>query len=103
MNKEEILSKSRQSNKDEGLEYIENKGRKIGYLIFVCVCFFIGIFNAFIGQKNDAIVALFWTFGLAENIVKYQFTHEKKNLIWAIIFLISTIFSLTNFVLSSLR
>ncbi|MCC0783734.1 hypothetical protein IR152_11685 [Clostridioides sp. ES-S-0108-01] len=103
MNREEILSKSRQSNRDEGLEYIENKGRKVGYSIFVCVCFFIEIFNAFTGQKNDAILALFWTFGLSENIIKYQFTHEKKNLIWAIIFLISTIFSLTNFVLSSLR
>ncbi|MBY2477070.1 DUF6442 family protein [Clostridioides difficile] len=103
MNKEEILSKSRQSNKDEGLEYIENKGRKIGYSIFICIFAFIVIFNAFIGQKNDAVSALFCTFGLAENIAKYQFTHEKKNLIWAIIFLITTIFLLTNFVLSSLR
>lgn len=103
MNKEEILSKSRQSNKDEGLEYIENKGRKIGYLIFICIFAFIVIFNAFIGQKSDAVSALFWTFGVAENITKYQFTHEKKNLILAIGFLITTIFSLTNFVLSSLR
>ncbi|CZR95588.1 MULTISPECIES: DUF6442 family protein [Clostridioides] len=103
MNKEEILSKSRQSNKDEGLEYIENKGRKIGYSIFTCVFAFIVIFNTFIGQKSDAVSALFWTFGLAENIAKYQFTHEKKNLILAIGFLITTIFSLTNFVLSSLR
>lgn len=102
MNKEEILSKSRQSTKDEGLEYIENKGRKIGYSIFICVFAFIVIFNAFIGQKSDAVSALFWTFGLAENIAKYQFTHEKKNLILSIGFLITTIFSLTNFVLSSL-
>lgn len=103
MNKEEILNKSRQSKKDEGLEYIENKGRKIGYIAFIFVFSFIIIFNALVGQKSDAIGALFWTFMVAENIAKYQFTHDRKNLIAAIGFSILTIFLLINFVLASLR
>lgn len=103
MNKEEILNKSRQSKKDEGLEYVENKGRKIGYIAFTCVFCFITIFNIFIGQKNDAMLALFWTFIVAENIAKFQFTHDIKNLIVAIGFSILTILSLIDFVSTSLR
>lgn len=103
MNKEDILNKSRQSRKDEGLEYVENKGRKIGYIAFTCVFFFIVIFNAFIGRKSYAVAALFWTFIVGENIAKYQFTHEKKHIFLATFSSILTILSLINFVLASLR
>lgn len=103
MNKEEILNKSRQSNNDEWLEYIENKWRKIGYSIFAGVSFFILIFSFFTGQENDAVFALVWTFGAAENTVKYQFTRDKGNLILAVASLILTILSLINFVSASLR
>ncbi|MCC0704924.1 hypothetical protein IC213_17840 [Clostridioides sp. ES-S-0049-02] len=102
MNKEEILNKSRQS-KDEGLEYVENKGRKIGYIAFTCVFCFIVIFNAFIGQKSYTVAALFWTFIVAESIAKYQFTRKKQYIFVATFSLIVTITSLINFVSASLR
>lgn len=41
MNKDEILAKSRRENKDEGMENIENKGRKAGITalsINFCLC-----------------------------------------------------------------
>ncbi|MCC0638340.1 MULTISPECIES: DUF6442 family protein [unclassified Clostridioides] len=103
MNKEEILNKSRQSRKDEGLEYVENKGRKIGYIAFTCVFCFIVIFNAFIGQKSYTVAALFWTFIVAESIAKYQFTRKKQYIFVATFSLIVTITSLINFVSASLR
>ena len=34
MKKDEILQKSRQSNNDEGMDYAENRGRKIGFIAF---------------------------------------------------------------------
>ncbi len=103
MDKEEILNKSRQSKKDEGFEHIENKGRKIGYIVFCCVFVFIILFNAFMGQQNFAVSALFWAYLAAEAIPKYQFTHNKSYLIVTIAGSIATIAYLASFVLESLR
>ncbi|MCC0632493.1 hypothetical protein KGF45_13755 [Clostridioides sp. ZZV14-6154] len=103
MNKEEILKKSRQSNNDEGIKYIQNKGRSVGYFVFCCIYVFIILFNAYVGQESYAASSLFWAFLAAETISKYPFTHKKSYIIVGIIGTIGTIFSLINFVLLSLR
>lgn len=103
MDKKEILNKSRQSKRDEGLEYAENKGRKLGYIAFSCVFVFIVLFNAIMGQNSYAVSALFWSFISAETIAKYQFTHKKSYLFIVIASAIVTIILLVNFVLISLR
>ncbi|MCC0782028.1 hypothetical protein IR152_02645 [Clostridioides sp. ES-S-0108-01] len=103
MNKEEILKKSRQSNNDEGIKYIQDKGRLVGYFVFCCVYIFIILFNAYVDQKSYAASSLFWAFLTAETIPKYKFTHKKSYIIVGIIGTIITIFYLVNFVLLSLR
>ena len=50
--KEEILRKSRNSNKDEGMEFAENKGRKIGFAALSVIFVFIIFFNVFLGKKS---------------------------------------------------
>ncbi len=102
MDKEEILNKSRQSKKDEGLEYIENKGRKIGHIAFCCVFIFIVLFNIFRGQQSFAIYALFWAFFAADALPKYQFTHKKSYLVVIVAGAIASIANLVNFILESL-
>ncbi len=47
MDKNTILEKSRNSRSDEGIEYAESKGRKIGFVIFSLIFLFIILFNLF--------------------------------------------------------
>ncbi|MGL5245896.1 MAG: DUF6442 family protein [Sarcina sp.] len=107
MNKDEILQKSRQIQKDEGLEYIENQGRKIGFYAFCTIFIFIVIVDSFFSrQKNPtfyAVSALFWVFMASEAIPKFKFTHRKSCLITIIAGYIATIFNLINFLIATLR
>lgn len=101
--KEEILKKSRNSKQDEGIEFVENKGRRIGFSAFCITFIFIVLFNSFIGEQSYEVYSLFWGFIAAEAIPKYKFTNKKIYLFIAVCGSIATIVSLINFVLVSLR
>ena len=105
MNKEEILEKSRHSQRDEGLEYAENQGRKIGFIAFALLFGFITIFNMFFGESNTfyAVSSLFWAFIAAEGFSKYQFIKKKVYLITVIAGSIASVVSIANYVMTTLR
>lgn len=105
MNKEEILERSRQSHKDEGVEYAENQGRKIGFGVFVILFAFLVIFNFIYGETNTfyAISSLFWAFMAAEAYAKYRFVKQKAYLVTAVAGSIASFFSVINFVMITLR
>lgn len=102
-NKEDILRKSRNSKIDEGMEFIENKGRKIGFIAFCVVFIIIVLFNAFMGKKSNEVATLFWAYLACESIPKYKFTHERIYLITIIFGTVASVLSLSNFILTSLR
>lgn len=102
MDKEEILKKSRNSSTDEGLEYFENKGLRIGYTTFYFVAIFMIIFNKYIGNESDSIFTLLWIFFAVDSISKFKFTHKKFYLFGSIISLILMVYSFVNFILGSL-
>lgn len=81
MDKNEVLKKSRQQQNDEGIEYTDNNGRRLGFTAFCCVFIFEVIFNSILGNQSHAIFALFWIFIAAEAIPKYRFTHKKRILL----------------------
>lgn len=105
MNKEEILEKSRHSQKDEGIEYAENQGRKIGFIAFSLLFAFITIFNLFFGENSTsyAISSLFWAFIAAEGYGKYRFLKRKVYLVTVIAGSITSAVSVVNYVLTTLR
>lgn len=107
MDKNEILQKSRHSKQDEGMEFVENKGRKVGFTIFCCIFVGIVLFNAFLGNQDQAVfyavASLFWAFLAGEAYPKFKFTGNKSSLITVIASGIATIASLANFILISLR
>ena len=84
--KEEILAKSRQSRKDEGLEYVENKGSKMG--IFVA-CTIVGaplaLLSLIAGETPTffALITLYVAFGAGELFAKYRFFKQKRYLVGA--------------------
>ena len=99
MTKQEILEKSRRQKTDEGVEYMENKGRKIGFTAFCMVYIFEVIVNSLKGNDIYGISALFWTFIAAESIVKYTFSKQKSILALAIFSAVAAALSLLSFVL----
>lgn len=102
MDKEEILAKSRQEKKDEGMTEAENRGHRIGVMAFSAVFIFIVLFNLFNGQSNYAPMAMFWAFLSAEAYPKYRFTKQKAYLVTTIAGGVASLASLASFVLSVL-
>lgn len=105
MKKEDILEKSRQSHQDEGVEYAENQGRKIGFIVFALLFAFLVIFNLFFGETSTfhAISSLFWAFTAAESYGKYRFLKGKVYLVITIAGSIASILSVVNYILATLR
>jgi hypothetical protein len=105
MNKEEILEKSRQSHKDEGIEYAENQGRKTGFIVFSLLFAFLIIFNLFYGESNTffALNSLFWAFIAADGYGKYSFSKRKVYLVTVIAGSTASIASVANYVMTTLR
>lgn len=105
MKKEEILAKSRQSNKDEGMEYAENQGRRIGFVAFSILFAILAVLSLFFWQIGTlhAISSLFWTCVCAEGYVKFRFTKKKRYLVMIICGSIAAIYAIINFILVLLR
>ena len=102
MNKKEILNKSR-LERDEGLDFAENQGRKAGYIVFTIIFVVIVLFNFFRGVSNYAVFAMFWAFIGAEAYPKYKFTGQKVYLVTTISGLTASLASLLNYILTVLR
>lgn len=89
MDKNEILQKSRLENKDEGMLIARNKGAVLGKRIMAAMCIIILLIYVFIKRVDDfgyfAVLAIFYSFLIGENIEQYRFTKKKSDL-WSIIF-----------------
>jgi len=96
MNKEDILKKSRNSNTDEGLEYFDNKGRKIGYIFFYVIAIFMILFGKYYGKESHSVFTLLWLFTTVNTFVRFRFYHEKIYILF--ISLISFVFMINSFV-----
>lgn len=99
MDKEEILKKSRNEQRDEGMILADNKGKKIGASAFCFVFIFIILVNMLKGQPNYAPNAMFWAFLAADALPKYQFTKSKVYLVTVIAGFIASLTFLICFVI----
>lgn len=105
MKKEDILEKSRQSRKDEGVEYAENQGRKIGFIALTLLFAVLAILSLLFWQIGTlhAVSSLFWTYFSVEAYGKYRFTKKKAYLILSVFGSIAAIVAVINFILAILR
>ena len=94
--KMEILAKSRKLQQDEGLEYAEKRGTRIGVIIYAIVA---GILMLFSGPDRMEVVhtiaAISFSFVFGGTFSRYRFTKEKLYLFGAI----ASAFSLVMFTL----
>ena len=90
--KEEILEKSRRAHKDEGVEYAEKKGVKLGVIAFAVTAFGLLIFSI-PNHLNVvyAIASLSFSFCFGGAFENFRFTEKKIYLLSAIGSVIATI------------
>jgi len=85
--KEEILAKSRQSNKDEGVEYAVNKGAKSGnYFAIEIIGLPLLLLSLITGQMltTYALSSVILASWFGEFFAKYRFLNQKRYLVTAI-------------------
>jgi len=87
MEKEEILEKSRQEKRDEGKEFVFDKGRKSGVTGMVIIFCILAVFNLYTGREatNSALVAMMFAYLSCESLGKYTITKRKIDLFKIII------------------
>ena len=91
MNKEEILARSRQEKKDEGVEYALDRGRRAGItamsLIFMLIC----IFNFWQGYSNYAVFAMYWMYFGFESYGRYVGSKQKISLMGMVLGIVTSL------------
>ena len=102
MNKEDILAKIRQEKNDEGMKYIENKGRKFGVMGFTAIIIFIIIYNLINGLDSYSVFSIFWSYAALESYGKYKILKEKTYLIATIAGIIASLGSLVNYIFTTI-
>ena len=98
--KEEILAKSRQSKKDEGMEHAEIKGLKLGEWLGSAVAIILGALAFFIGQDESifAIGTLVFAMVFGQSLAVYRFKKTKYYFAWLILGIIGTIWFFVLFI-----
>lgn len=102
MNKEEILVKSRQEKNDEGIRYLENKGRRFGVMGFSAIIIFIVIYNLINGLNSYSAFSIFWSYIALEGYGKYKISKERKYLTITILGIITSLGYLISYILTTI-
>ena len=104
MDREEILKRSRQEKRDEGMSAAENKGRKIGAAAFCAVCAAVVVFSLFRNEEQVfyAAMTMFWAYCAAEAYPVYRFTRKTTYLVTVVAGSIAVAAFFALFVLESL-
>ncbi|MCL2565327.1 MAG: DUF6442 family protein [Defluviitaleaceae bacterium] len=91
--REEILARSRQSGNDEGVEFVQAKGLRQGWLALAIVAVILLVFArlsdmdyAFDLILNSIVASVLASF-VASPILAYCFTRDKKHLVEALIYI----------------
>ena len=92
--KEEILAKSRQSKKDEGMEHATAKGLKLGEWIGSAVAVIIMALAFFIGQAETifAIGTIIFAVVFGQSLTVYRFKKTKYYLAWVVLGFVGTLY-----------
>lgn len=105
MNKEEILAKSREENKNRDLyiTQVNNTANSLGGIVTLFLATFFFIIQAVVGKGfNFGLYAIVFSFGAVNFLVKANSLREKKYTILAIVYGAITLILTVVYVLSLL-
>lgn len=83
MEKEEILEKSRKEKRDEGKEFVFDKGRKFGFIGMLIIFCIIAVYNLYNNhpETNSALISLMFGYLGCEGLGAYTITKKKIDLV----------------------
>jgi len=102
--KEEILAKSRNAKKDEGMEYAQVKGRRLGEYTLVAVLIPILVFALLRREfvAFHAVAATLFASVFGQCLMEYRFTKRTYHLIWTVGMAMGAIVFIVQFAAASL-
>lgn len=77
MEKEEILAMSRAEKKDEGAEYVMDKGRRYGIAAMTMIYLALLVFNMIYHQNSYTLFAMYWIYVGFEFLGRYKVTKKS--------------------------
>lgn len=77
MDRNEILKISKESKKDEGIEFIKNKSSRLIYNTVAIVGLLITLVNIYAGKNSYDLYILAFSILLVDMISRYRFTKRK--------------------------
>lgn len=77
MEKEEILAMSRAEKKDEGAEYVMDKGRRYGIAAMTMIYLALLVFNMIYHQNSYTLFAMYWIYLGFEFLGRYKVTKKS--------------------------
>ncbi|WP_379138550.1 DUF6442 family protein [Paenibacillus sp. sgz500958] len=83
MKREEILEKSREEKRDEGKEFILDRGRRSGVIGMVILFCILAVFNLYNNRQetNSALIAMMFGYLGFEGLGLYKLTRKKMDFI----------------------
>ena len=103
MDREEILRRSRAEKEDEGITFLENRGRRFGAAGFCAMFIVLLVFNGAMGQSSHSIHALFWCYISLEAWGKYRISRRRTFAAAAVLAAVSSLCFLCCHMLEVLR
>ena len=99
MDRNDVLERSRQSKKDEGMEHAELKGFKLGEQMGLVAVLITAVITFFTVQELAfwAVCSVGFAIGFGESLPIYRFTRKKSYLAWTIVFAVSVVIAIAIF------
>lgn len=86
MDKEEILEKSRKEHNDEWEMNLENKKNTIIVFTIDFLCFFLGVFNMYLGKSVTEILLILGIINAINSWFNYKIHRRKLDIFKSILF-----------------
>ena len=82
MDRNVILESNKQARiRDEGTEFVDNRARRKGEFVLMCLMVFLMVYNLLKGIQSDDLMAVFWAYTSVIYLHKYKVYRQKTDLV----------------------
>lgn len=95
MDHNDILKINKQAKiNDEGIEFVDNRARKKGEIVLMCLMIFLVIYNLFKGFESNDLMAILWAYTSVLLLHKYKAYRRKTDLVATVSAMVAAIANL---------
>lgn len=102
MDRNVILESNKQARvRDEGTEFVDNRARRKGEFVLMCLMVLLMVYNLFKGIRSYDLMTVFWAYTAVTNLYKYKAYHQKTDLVAAIAGIVAALGFLVSYFLQT--